>query len=262
MLKYEKERSDKHDYLYHQNDENLRFVQHIHKSFEYIYVYEGSLTLILENKEYEINAGQAALILPFQIHSYTTSNYSKSYLCVFSLTYAMSFYEKYKNKKIINPVFDFSDYAYINQDLQNMNSDRYLLKSHFYLIISKYVNVCEILDDSNKNNELVIKIVDYINNNLNKELSLSIVSDHLGYSYHYLSTIFKSEFKIGFSKLINEYRINNACQLLIETDKTIYNIATSIGYESLRTFNRAFIDITKTSPSLFRMREKGLNKII
>jgi AraC-like DNA-binding protein/mannose-6-phosphate isomerase-like protein (cupin superfamily) len=256
MLKYEKQRSEQFEYLYHQNDINLKFVKHIHKSFEYIYVYEGSIELELENTIYIINAGQGALILPFQAHSYRTLDYSKTYLCVFAISFATSFFEKYKKKKVIDPVFDFKEHENINQEIQQTNIDRYLLKSYFYLIISNYVKGAKIVLDDNANNELVVKIIEYIEDNIQESITLKDIAKNLGYSYHYLSSLFKRDFKIGFSNLINEYRINNACQLLTDTDMSISNIAQEVGYTSLRNFNRAFTQITNTIPTLFRLQKK------
>jgi AraC-like DNA-binding protein len=100
------------------------------------------------------------------------------------------------------------------------------------------------------------KIIEYLEDNVNKSISLSDVSDKLGYSYNYLSSFFKKFFQIGFSELVNEYKINNACQLLSETSKSILEISQEIGYDSLRTFNRTFLEIVGKTPTLFRKEKK------
>ena len=60
----------------------------------------------------------------------------------------------------------------------------------------------------------------------------------------------------NFNDYINQLRINEAARrLLAEPETPILNIALDIGYRSLSSFNRAFKDITKLTPSDFR-REK------
>jgi transcriptional regulator GlxA family with amidase domain len=51
---------------------------------------------------------------------------------------------------------------------------------------------------------------------------------------------------------INELRIKEAARKLKETDDKIIDIAFSVGFGSLRTFNKAFREIMKISPAYYR----------
>ncbi len=96
MIDFENHRSDKIEYIYNQNDINLNFQKHTHRSFEVTFVSDGALECEIEENVFELNAGQAILILPGQIHSYKTRQYSKSYLCVFSNDWVHSFLRRGK----------------------------------------------------------------------------------------------------------------------------------------------------------------------
>jgi AraC-like DNA-binding protein len=59
------------------------------------------------------------------------------------------------------------------------------------------------------------------------------------------------------SEFVNEVRIGHARRMLIETDRTIAEVAFASGFESLSNFNRRFRGITGTSPREFRQRHEG-----
>ena len=57
----------------------------------------------------------------------------------------------------------------------------------------------------------------------------------------------------NFSDYINQLRIEEACSsLLREPDAPIQNIAMDIGYRTMSSFNRAFKDIQRCTPTQFR----------
>jgi AraC-like DNA-binding protein len=58
--------------------------------------------------------------------------------------------------------------------------------------------------------------------------------------------------KINFCSYINILRVNEACSLLQQSDKSIIEIAEESGFSSLRTFNRAFLRHVGISPREYR----------
>ncbi len=59
-------------------------------------------------------------------------------------------------------------------------------------------------------------------------------------------------------QLIDEVRIKNSCQLLIQTDKNIKEIAYLTGYTSDSAFRRSFIKARGMSPKKYRSEKKTL----
>jgi AraC-like DNA-binding protein/quercetin dioxygenase-like cupin family protein len=59
------------------------------------------------------------------------------------------------------------------------------------------------------------------------------------------------------SQTVNEVRIGHARRMLIETDRTISEVAYASGFESLSNFNRRFRDISGISPREYRQRHQG-----
>jgi AraC-like DNA-binding protein len=59
----------------------------------------------------------------------------------------------------------------------------------------------------------------------------------------------------NFNDFLNKYRVNEACGILTDpsqNEKTILEIAYSLGYQSIGPFNKAFKDLKDTTPTAFR----------
>ena len=61
---------------------------------------------------------------------------------------------------------------------------------------------------------------------------------------------------IGFTKFVNSLRVNKSCKMLMDAGIPITTVALECGFGSIRTFNRAFSDLTGVTPRDFR-REWG-----
>lgn len=68
------------------------------------------------------------------------------------------------------------------------------------------------------------------------------------------SRFFSNTMRKPFFRYLNEYRINRARTLLIETDKAVAAIAYECGYESLPFFYKQFKRYTDQSPLQYRKR--------
>ena len=105
-------------------------------------------------------------------------------------------------------------------------------------------------------NGLLSKIFAFVDQNFMSECTLEELSAQLGYDYAYLSRSFKKAAGISYVSYLNIYRLNTACYLLDNTDKSILQCALEVGYSSLRTFNRNFKNHFTISPAEYR--KKGM----
>ena len=71
-------------------------------------------------------------------------------------------------------------------------------------------------------------------------------------SENVLSRVINSAFTKSFRKLLNDNRVEEAKQLLRDSDMQITQIAFDVGFNSLASFNRVFKDTTGVSPTEFR----------
>ena len=97
-------------------------------------------------------------------------------------------------------------------------------------------------------------IISYISNNYEENLTLTSIANRFGVSKYSLSRMFSNVLGVSFYQYINLLRIDFAEILLVNTDLSITDIAIKCGYNNQQTFNRAFKDRNKTTPSMFRKK--------
>jgi AraC-like DNA-binding protein len=86
-----------------------------------------------------------------------------------------------------------------------------------------------------------------------EELTLPALADELGISPHQLSEILNREIGKNFNTFINEYRVKEAKELLVEQPgRSILSVGVAAGFNSGTTFNTVFGKITGMTPGRYR----------
>lgn len=96
---------------------------------------------------------------------------------------------------------------------------------------------------------------------LDSELNLVKLADMLSLSPHQLSYLINTGFEENFFSYINNYRVDKAKELLLNTAKnnlTILGIAFESGFNSKTSFNTTFKKITGQTPSEYKRTRSGL----
>ena len=86
-----------------------------------------------------------------------------------------------------------------------------------------------------------------------ESIALKDLADELEISVHQLSEIINKKLGKNFNSYINEYRINEAKEMLInEPDRSIISIGTAVGFNAISSFTSVFTRIEGCSPREFR----------
>lgn len=231
---------------------NLRFVPHLHKHFELVYVERGSLDIFVENRCEKMQAGDFALIFGNNIHSYNSDD-NASYVCVFSGDLVSKFSKQVSGKTGVRAIFTTASHTekyIVNRLFMNQNRNIYDIKSCLYAICGAYLEAVPLMEKKlHVNDELTHKILTYISEHYHENVTLYDLSMHLGYTRHYLSQYINSTMNTGFCTLINSNRVDKAKQLLYDNQYTMSEIAALSGFNSVRNFNRVFKEYTGVMPS-------------
>jgi two-component system response regulator YesN len=98
-----------------------------------------------------------------------------------------------------------------------------------------------------------IKIVlKYVEENYNRDISLSEAARVAFITPNYLSRIFKEEMNINFTDWLNHLRVDKAKDLLTRTNLKTYEIAEKVGYRDYKYFSMVFKKITGSPPQEFK----------
>ena len=119
-------------------------------------------------------------------------------------------------------------------------------------IKSQLQNLIELCSPDNDAN-LKDSIINYIELNYNdSNLSLAQISDHLNMHYVYVSQTFKEQTGMGLLQYIHDFRTKKSLSMLSDTDKSIGEIASYVGYSNSQTYIRNFKKIIGISPTQYR----------
>lgn len=103
------------------------------------------------------------------------------------------------------------------------------------------------------NYEIIACTIDFIEEHLSEDnLNLELIAAYIGYSKYHLHRMFKAITHFTPHEYIQKRRLNEACRMLIKSDRPVIEIAQEAGYESQRSFTRAFKLIAKKSPAAYR----------
>jgi two-component system response regulator YesN len=106
---------------------------------------------------------------------------------------------------------------------------------------------------SQKENTLIDEILQFINDNYDDcELCLQSIADHFNYSVSYISRVFKEHTGYTLISYVDNIRMQKAKQLLRETDYSITQSLTLVGYNDKNNFIRKFRRLEGITPMQYR----------
>lgn len=126
------------------------------------------------------------------------------------------------------------------------------IKAEFYEIMEE---LCSVI--ANKKKDAHIQIIKQIKEYTAKmysdtELTLYRVAEHVERPEKYISQLFKEFTGVNFSDHLIKVRMDQAVILLKESNYTVDEIASRVGYNSSHSFRRAFKRLNGVSPSVYR----------
>lgn len=250
-MEVEAYRSNLLGYFYRVANKSMNFHRHIHQSFELVFVQQGQLLCEIDGQSFTVAANECVLIFPGQIHAYQTSCFSKCLVFIFSQDWVQTFYEEIRGKRFSAPICREICLSRIEQ-LWREEDNHFLRKALLYEICGLFYRDCTLVPINQAEFALANSISHYIQEHYTSKVTLRDMARALGYHYCYLSDFFNRAFGSGFSQYLNRYQLQYAKYYLEHTDKPITEISGLCGFDTIRTFNRAFRTETGTTPREYR----------
>ena len=110
------------------------------------------------------------------------------------------------------------------------------------------------LDDKNETTEnaLILRVINYVRNHYNEEITLTDMADMIEITPEYLSRLFNQEMKINFNSFVKNFRISMAKRLLMNTNYQIAEVAEKTGFHDSKYFNKVFKSVCGLTPSEYK----------
>lgn len=104
-----------------------------------------------------------------------------------------------------------------------------------------------------KNESLKHKIIEYVEENYDKDLSLTNIAGDFQLNPKYVSRFFKDQTGVNFVKYLHNVRIEHAKRILMEEqDVKIDKVGERVGYININTFFSSFKKLVGMPPGKFR----------
>ncbi len=123
------------------------------------------------------------------------------------------------------------------------------------LLVYEYIMAVRnllLLNEDNSANSVIKNAIKYIDKNFNKDISLQELSELCGISKQHFCRVFKKKLGIRPLEYLARKRISKAKVLLINTDKSIYEIGKETGYNDANYFGIVFKKYEGISPGEYR----------
>jgi len=110
----------------------------------------------------------------------------------------------------------------------------------------------EALDDKLKTSKHVSKMIEYVQENYHRKISIHHLVNQLGISASYLNQKFKQETSYTFNDFLNRYRIHKAMEKLKAGDGKVYTIAQDCGFSDYKYFIGIFKKYANCTPGQYQ----------
>ena len=246
------------------------FVTHTHEHCELYLFLSGSGSYMIEGVEYKLTPGDILITRAAESHFFKLTdnlpyeriviNFNKSLFDILDPNGLLSvpfenrelgrdnLYNKYSINKSV-----------IDNFIKNMISleQKRANKIEAKLVIN--INLLQILDEirkaffrkdeiaTDKADDLIVKIVNYINTNLTEKLTIESLADKFYISKSYLTTKFKLVTGLTVWQYITTKRLYLA-KKLIKEGYSVHRAAIDFGFNDYSTFYRRYIELFGVTP--------------
>lgn len=135
--------------------------------------------------------------------------------------------------------------------LEDTPNKRGILQMTMGLLFVQLLNHTQTLQFETAEQNTVVSVLRYIEENY-RDGSLTEIALRLHYDLPSLSRLIRRKTGKSYTELLQEKRLSQAAWLLRNTDRTVDEIARSVGYENMTYFHRLFRERFGQSPKQYR----------
>ncbi|MEI7735639.1 MAG: AraC family transcriptional regulator [Ferruginibacter sp.] len=252
---------------------SFEFLWHYHPEYELTYIVKGKGKRLVGDVYEKFQEGDLVLIPPLLPHTWVSEKKGKENCRAIVIQFSIDF---------VAQLFQFPELTSLKKLFAN--ADRGLQfaipkKHDLLLLLQKIVQNNELVSftlllqvlqqltakkaapivsvnykpmKGNENQQRINKVFQYVQKEFAEHISLKKAASLIHLSESAFCKFFKRASGKTFSDYTNEIRIAYACQLLIESDTSISEIAYNSGFDSNTYFNRVFLRKKKLRPLEYR----------
>ena len=213
------------------------------------FVVSGKGYFSIENREYNVSAGDIFVIPPF-IETYYEADLKEPWDYIWIGFTASQDFDILHNDIICLP-----GAARIFEEMKKCGT---MTVGRTEFLCSKIWQLfAEILEKKEGKIGYIEKALNIIHSEYMSDISVQIIADRIGLERTYFSNLFKKEKGMSPKKYLLKYRMKQAADLIRNRDYTVSVTALSVGYSDVYIFSKMFKNYYGVSPLEFRKRKEN-----
>ena len=252
---------------------------HWHEEMELIVVKKGRGLVTLDRESRLLEAGQAVIVLPGQLHGIRQYQQERMEYenIIFRLEMLLpkegdvcgpKFLEPYRDGKLLYPAWIDGSALYHEEMLECIRKMDELseqrprgyplavkgwLFQFFFLMFSR-VEPTLAEEGREKSLDKMKRILRRIEVDYGKPLSIKEMAEFSGFSESHFMKFFKNHMGVPFVSYLNDYRLTLAARALAEGQEDVLTVAMDVGFSNVSYFNRLFKQKVRMTPLEYRKR--------
>lgn len=231
--------------------------------FHLTFILEGSLTYIIDGQTITLNENDALLVPPGAKRERSPSSEQVHFVIINFIPFSNFDFQnalvlKNSVNQTVRELLKTYPYTKFNKKKRMHVSENE--KSKLDIILPSISNciIVELLAslEYNTKNIHIQNAIKYINENITLPLTLSSISEELHLTKEYTAKLFKKELNKTVSQFINEQKLKAANNMLNSNEKSLKDIALSLGYSNYGYFSKIFKNYFGITPIALKNEQK------
>ncbi len=243
----------------------MGYTSHLHYHIELGFVLHGHTRVTVDSEVYDVRDGDVIVVFPNQIHRFETVEREQYILLIVnpdmmpelagyfagSLPASNLLKGAAEDEELRSLIHRISDLYYKDEPYKDV-----MLRGYLLAFFGKLLQGMELNEVQSRDYHVLGMILNYCITHSDKNLTLGLLEKELHISKYYISHTMSNKLHMGFNDYVNSLRVSNACKHLIQSDQTITEISEIVGFNTMRTFNRAFVKQMGCTPSEYRNKKR------
>lgn len=252
---------------------DLSYDAHMHDHIELVGMLKGEAAAFVDSREYRLQEGDVVIVFPNQIHRYEKVEEEYYMIFIFQPDLTEEFSQVFQrmvpedalikggmgDRKLKQAMENIMELAQKETDMFSGAE----MKGNFLILLGRLLARMRLQGTSAADTQTLRQILNYCVEHVEDDLRLEAVSAGLHISGSYISHLFVEKLHMTFGEYVRTLRVSRACRLLQDGRRTVTEAAYEAGFNSLRSFDRAFAKQMKMTPVEYKRkladgRDKGM----
>ncbi|MBQ8525912.1 MAG: helix-turn-helix transcriptional regulator [Clostridia bacterium] len=227
-------------------EEDFVFSGERHNFWEFLYIIDGTMSVVVEDKVYELEAGNIIFYSPMEFHSIRSAKGTSPHIIIMSFSLSGSGFEKLaggffdvgkKEDRLIRSAYsDAAICMEFDDEIKKQLVANKLEELMLGLLETRIMLTSRKKTVGTENYRLIVNVM---NENVEKNLSSEEIARLCGMSLSNMKKVFKKYSGVGIMKYYSNLRILKAMEL-IHSGKTMAETSELLNFSSQHYFTEAF----------------------